>query len=139
MNSEPETPSRSKYTKGYQSTKQNPRVIPGHLAIPPIHRVVAKNRHRRCAAPNLPSFVFLNGVTLATLEVTAAPTALAPPPALARVPDEGEEEGKDDDIDPDRSSIGGKRSLSMSDLRLRVTRAENNKSTLRSGKGKGKD
>jgi hypothetical protein len=50
---------------------------------------------------------------LATLAVT--------PVLLVFVPDEGEEEGKDDDIDPDRSSIGGKRSLSMSDLRLWVT------------------
>jgi hypothetical protein len=48
---------------------------------------------------------------LAILAVTAAPTALAPPPVLVFVPDKGEEEGKDDDISPDRSSIGGKRSL----------------------------
>jgi hypothetical protein len=80
-----------------------------------------KNRHRRCAAANLPSLVLLNGVTVAaTLAATLAPTVLAP----AFVPGDGEEEGKDDDTGAGRSSIGGKRSLSMSDLRLWATRAK---------------
>ena len=95
---------------------------------PPHRQSRRENRHRRCAAPNLPSFVLLNWVMVATLAVTPAPTALAPEPALAFVPDEGEEEGKDDDIGPDRSSIGGKRSLSMSDLRLWVTTGQKSQS-----------
>ena len=91
----------------------------------PLAQSRRENRHRRCAAPNLPSFVLLS-VMLATLAVTPAPTALvpAPAPALASVPDEGKEERKDDEVGPDRSSIGGKRSLSMSDLRLWVNRGK---------------
>ena len=95
-----------------------PSSNPGPPDHPPIHRVVGKIVTGRCAAPNLPSFVVLNDVTLATLAVPAAHTALAPPPALAFGPDEVEEEGKDDDVGPTCSSIGGKRSLSMINLRL---------------------
>jgi len=72
--------------------------------------------HRRCADANLPSFVLLNGVAGGRLRaefVVPEPAlalipllALGPVPVPPFVPDEG------------RSSIGGKRSLSISDFRL---------------------
>ena len=67
--------------------------------------------HRwRCDNANLPSFVLLNGVADGTLRtepaVPAPALALMPLLALRPVPV------------PGRSSIGGKRSLSISDLRL---------------------
>lgn len=74
--------------------------------------------HRRCADANLPSLVLLNGVaggTPRTAFVVPGPgPALIPLPALPLFV-LGEEEG---DVAGGRSSIGGKRSLSMSDLRL---------------------
>jgi hypothetical protein len=81
--------------------------------------------HRwRCADANLPSLVLLKGVvggTPRTAFVVPTPAlALIPLVALRPVPVPpfvlGEKEG--DDVGGGRSSIGGRRSLSISDLRL---------------------
>ena len=75
--------------------------------------------HRRCADISFPSLVLLNGVVAgATLAVTFVPT-LAPAPPF--VPGKGDEAEADTDVDVDDacSSTGGRRSLSISDLRLR--------------------
>lgn len=81
-----------------------------------------EGHHRwRCVDANLPSFVLLNGVAGGT----ARTAFVVPTPALALIPllpipvppfVLDEKEG--DDVGGGRSSIGGKRSLSMSDFRL---------------------
>jgi hypothetical protein len=77
--------------------------------------------HRRCADANLPSLVLLNGVAGGTPRTAFVVPGPGPGPALIPLPELplfvlGEEEGGD--VAGGRSSIGGKRSLSMSDLRL---------------------
>lgn len=74
--------------------------------------------HRRCADASFPSFVLLNGVAGAPLTLIFV---LTPAPTPPFVPGKGDEAELDTDADVDDacSSIGGRRSLSISDLRLR--------------------
>ncbi len=89
--------------------------------------------HRRCVDASLPSFVLLNGVPGGTLRaalvvapVPAPAAVLMPLPVLRLVPALafvlGDDEG--DDVGGGRSSTGGKRSLSISDLRLRTAKSD---------------
>jgi hypothetical protein len=95
----------------------NTREIRNPCAIRPkqIDTIIAgfdhTKRHRRCTDANLPSFVLLNGVIGAAFAPTLAPTL-----ALVLLG-----KGEDTDVDVDRSSIGGRRSLSISDFRLWTT------------------
>ena len=89
-------------------------------------------RHRRCADANLPSFVLLSGVIGATLARAFAPT-LALTLAFVLLG-----KGKDTDFDVDHSSIGVRRSLSISDFRLwTTTPGDRSDPQIRKGKEKG--
>ena len=97
-----------------------------------------RSHHRRCADDNLPSFL-LNGAAAGMVRAGFVVPALVPAPELAPVPAPELApvptfklvlipvpillaEGEDDDVAGGRSSTGGKRSLSISDLRLRTSR-----------------
>jgi hypothetical protein len=90
--------------------------------IRPPPGYLPKSCHRRCIDPVFPSFVLLDDITeavlAAVLEPALGPTtapelALAPPLPVVLVLVRGKADGWEG-----RSSTGGKRSLSISDLRL---------------------
>ncbi len=93
-----------------------------------------ESHHRRCVNAPLRSLVLLNGVAGGTpravsVEPGPAPAltpllALIPVPIPVPVPPfvlrKGDGDGDGDDVGGFRSSTGGKRSLSISDFRLRT-------------------